>query len=134
MFVTIMPVSYGLTHTFRLGSVLATLSVTLERFFAIVLPLKDVRFVKRCLIPVSIIFTGIHIFVIMITIELYNRLHCLGGNYFKQSHDPFQSYIIVRRSLRSPQSLIRKTIQPSLPELPYARTLYITRFTRCTAN
>ena len=53
-----MPVAYGLTHTFRLGSVLATLSVTLERFFAIVKPLKDLRFVKRRLIPATIIFTG----------------------------------------------------------------------------
>ena len=58
MFVAIMPVSYGLTLTFRLGSVLATLSVTLERFFAIVLPLKDVRCVKRLLIPGTVILTG----------------------------------------------------------------------------
>ena len=58
MFVHIMPVSYGLTLTFRLGSVLATLSVTLERFFAIVLPLKDVRRFKKWLIPGSIIITG----------------------------------------------------------------------------
>ena len=58
MFVHIMPVSYGLTLTFRLGSVLATLSVTLERFFAIVLPLKDVKRFKKWLIPGSIIITG----------------------------------------------------------------------------
>ena len=59
MFVHIMPIFYGLTLTFRLGSVLATLSVTLERFFAIVLPLKDVRRLKKWLIPGSVILTGI---------------------------------------------------------------------------
>ena len=58
MFVHIMPISYGLTLTFRLGSVLATLSVTLERFFAIVFPLKNVRRLKKWLIPGSIIITG----------------------------------------------------------------------------
>ena len=58
MFVHIMPISYGLTLTFRLGSVLATLSVTLERFFAIVFPLKNVRRLKRWLIPGSVILTG----------------------------------------------------------------------------
>jgi hypothetical protein len=35
-----MPVCYGLVHIFRVGSVFATLSVTLERFFAIVFPFK----------------------------------------------------------------------------------------------
>ena len=35
VFLKIMPVSYGLTHLARVGSVFATLSVTLERFFAI---------------------------------------------------------------------------------------------------
>ena len=58
MFVHIMPISYGLTLTFRLGSVLATLSVTLERFFAIVFPLKNVRRLKKWLIPGSVIITG----------------------------------------------------------------------------
>lgn len=57
IFLTIMPVSYGLTHTARVGSVFATLSVTLERFFAIVFPFKDVDVVKRWLIPATITFT-----------------------------------------------------------------------------
>lgn len=57
IFLTIMPVSYGLTHTARVGSVFATLSVTLERFFAIVFPFKDVDVVKRWLIPATIMFT-----------------------------------------------------------------------------
>ena len=53
-----MPISYGLTNTFRLGTVLATLSVTLERYFAIVLPLKDLYLVKKCLVPLTIVVTG----------------------------------------------------------------------------
>ena len=52
-----MPVSYGLTHTARVGSVMATLSVTLERFFAIVFPFKDVEVVKRWLLPCAVTFT-----------------------------------------------------------------------------
>ena len=57
IFHTIMPVSYGLTHTARVGSVMATLSVTLERFFAIVFPFKDVEVVKRWLLPCAVTFT-----------------------------------------------------------------------------
>ena len=34
---------YGFVHIGRVGSVLATLSVTVERFFAIVYPLKRIR-------------------------------------------------------------------------------------------
>ncbi len=55
-----MPVSYGLTHTARVGSVYATLSVTLERFFAIVFPFKDVDVVKRWLLPSTVIFTVVY--------------------------------------------------------------------------
>ena len=57
IFYNIMTVSYGLTHTARVGSVMATLSVTLERFFAIVFPFKDVDVVKRWFLPVAITFT-----------------------------------------------------------------------------
>ena len=53
-----MPISYGLTNTFRLGSVFATLSVTLERFFAIVVPLKDFYCVKRWLVPLTVVAPG----------------------------------------------------------------------------
>ena len=57
IFFTIMPVCYGLTHTARVGSVFATLSVTLERFFAIVFPFRDVDVIKRWLIPATVLFT-----------------------------------------------------------------------------
>ena len=60
VFLKIMPVSYGLTHLARVGSVFATLSVTLERFFAIVFPFKDVDVVKRWLIPSTVIFTIVY--------------------------------------------------------------------------
>ena len=60
VFLKIMPVSYGLTHLARVGSVFATLSVTLERFFAIVFPFKDVDVVKRWLIPSTVIFTFVY--------------------------------------------------------------------------
>merc|ERR1712223_907851 len=38
-----MPIAYGFVHIGRVGSVLLTLSVTVERFFAIVYPLKRIR-------------------------------------------------------------------------------------------
>ena len=43
---------YGFAHIGRVGSVFMTLSVTLERFFAIVYPLKRLR-LKTILIAVS---------------------------------------------------------------------------------
>jgi hypothetical protein len=46
----------------RVGSVLSTVSVTLERFFAIVFPLRDVTCIKRWLIPVTTSFTIIYNF------------------------------------------------------------------------
>jgi len=48
----IMPIGYGFAHIGRVGSVFMTLSVTLERFFAIVYPLKRLR-LKTILIAVS---------------------------------------------------------------------------------
>lgn len=58
LFLHVTPICYGLTHTFRVGSVFATLSVTLERFFAIVFPLRDFSCVKRWLIPTTVMFTA----------------------------------------------------------------------------
>ena len=59
-FIYVMPITYGLTHTTRVGSVFATLSVTLERFFAIVFPFKDVNRLKKFLIPSTVVFTVIY--------------------------------------------------------------------------
>ena len=46
--------SYGFAHIGRVGSVLMTLSVTLERFFAVVYPLKRLR-LKVVLISASVV-------------------------------------------------------------------------------
>ena len=40
VYIYIMPVGYGLGHIGRVGSVFVTVSVTIERYFAIVHPLK----------------------------------------------------------------------------------------------
>lgn len=53
----IMPIGYGIAHLGRIGSVFMTLSVTLERFCAIVYPLKHYRLKTRLLIMGSTLFT-----------------------------------------------------------------------------
>ena len=40
---------YGLLHTFRTGSVYSTITVTMERFFAIVFPFREFHKPKRFL-------------------------------------------------------------------------------------
>ena len=44
VFMRIMAWSFGFAHTFRVGSVYVTLAVTFERFWAIVFPLKHLRY------------------------------------------------------------------------------------------
>ena len=51
----ILPICFGIGHTGRVGSVYLTLSVTIERYFAIVHPLRHVGW-KRILAPLSIMF------------------------------------------------------------------------------
>ena len=53
LFIYIMAASFGLLHTFRVGSVMVTLAVNFERFYAIVFPLKHFRW-KKYLLPVSV--------------------------------------------------------------------------------
>jgi hypothetical protein len=43
VYIHIMPFGYGLAHIGRVGSVFVTVSVTIERYFAIVHPLKHFR-------------------------------------------------------------------------------------------
>jgi hypothetical protein len=50
----ILPVGFGIGHIGRVGSVFVTLSVTIERYFAIVHPLKHFSG-KRYLLIVSIV-------------------------------------------------------------------------------
>ena len=53
VFLYIMPIVFGLLHTFRVGSVYVTLAVTFERFHAIICPLKHFYW-KKYLLPVSV--------------------------------------------------------------------------------
>ena len=43
IYVYIMPLGYGLAHVGRVGSVFVTVSVTIERYLAIVHPLQQFR-------------------------------------------------------------------------------------------
>ena len=52
----IMPVGFGIGHIGRVGSVFMTMSVTIERYFAIVHPLKHFSG-KRYLLVVPIVVT-----------------------------------------------------------------------------
>ena len=74
----------------RVGSVLSTVSVTLERFFAIVFPLRDVTCIKRWLIPASTTFTVVYNF------PKFFEISCL--------RDPeTMEYIMVGSKLRQNQ-------------------------------
>lgn len=54
--VHLYPFSHGAIHVARMGSVYITMSVTLERFFAVVHPLKNFK-AKRFLLPGTAIFS-----------------------------------------------------------------------------
>ena len=54
-----MPVCYGLLHVARSGSVYVTMAVTIERYFAIVHPLKDFK-MKKALLPLAMAFAIIY--------------------------------------------------------------------------
>ena len=54
IYVYIMPLGYGLGHIGRVGSVFVTVSVTIERYFAIVHPLKHFRGKKYLLLIPSV--------------------------------------------------------------------------------
>ncbi|XP_059079468.1 G-protein coupled receptor daf-37-like [Tigriopus californicus] len=56
VFLPIMALTFGLLHTFRVGSVYVTLSVNFERFHAIVFPFKHFTW-KKYLLPASVLFT-----------------------------------------------------------------------------
>ena len=54
-----MPICYGLLHVARSGSVYVTMAVTIERYFAIVHPLKDFK-TKKALLPLAMAFAIIY--------------------------------------------------------------------------
>ena len=53
----IWPYTYGLCHMAKMGSTLATVSVTFERYLTIVWPFKNMDTLKRCLMPFTILFS-----------------------------------------------------------------------------
>ena len=57
--VHIIPFSHGALHVARMGSVYTTMSVTLERFFAVVHPLKKYD-VKKFLIPGTVFLSVVY--------------------------------------------------------------------------
>ena len=57
--VYIIPVVYGIIGVARTGSVYFTMSVTLERYFAIVRPLSQFR-IKKYLLPCTVIFAVVY--------------------------------------------------------------------------
>ena len=53
----IIPFCNGLIAVARTGSVYVTISITVERYFAIVHPLKDFMAIKKFLLPFTIFFS-----------------------------------------------------------------------------
>ena len=69
--VYVIPVVYGMIGVARTGSVYLTMSVTLERYFAIVRPLSSFG-IKRWLVPISITFAAIYNVPRFFELERYN--------------------------------------------------------------
>lgn len=69
--VYVIPIVYGMIGVARTGSVYLTMSVTLERYFAIVRPLSSFR-MKRWLAPISISFATIYNVPRFFELERYN--------------------------------------------------------------
>ncbi len=90
--------SYGLVHTFRVGSVFSTLSVTLERFFAIVFPLRDVSCIKSWLIPFTTIFTIVFnfpkFFEISCSRDADTNKIVVSGSEMRQNHLYVTFYVV----------------------------------------
>ena len=55
----ITPILHGLIHVARSGSVYVTMAVTIERYFAIVHPLKDFK-IKKALLPIAVLFAIVY--------------------------------------------------------------------------
>ena len=61
--VHIIPFCNGLVAVARTGSVYVTISITVERYFAIVHPLKDFMAIKKVLLPFTITFSIVFNFI-----------------------------------------------------------------------
>ena len=69
--VYVIPIGYGIIGIARTGSVYLTMSVTLERYFAIVKPLSTFS-MKSWLVPMSIFFASFYNFPRFFELERYN--------------------------------------------------------------
>ena len=69
----VIPIFYGLIGVARTGSVYLTMSVTLERYFAIVRPLQSFP-MKRWLVPMSISFATFYNIPRFFELERYTFL------------------------------------------------------------
>lgn len=58
--VNIIPVAYGLMGIFRTSSVYLTMSVTLERYYAIVKPFAIIGWLKRKLLVGCFVFAAVY--------------------------------------------------------------------------
>ena len=87
VFLYIMPIVFGLLHTFRVGSVYVTLAVTFERFHAIICPLKHF-FWKKYLLPVSVFIAVFYNIPKYFEMEMQVRVNML--KYFKLSLSKLQ--------------------------------------------
>ena len=59
IFPFILPIGFGICNIARVGSVFVTMSVTIERYFAIVHPLRVFK-LKRYLLPTPIVATFLY--------------------------------------------------------------------------
>ena len=82
VFLYIMPIVFGLLHTFRVGSVYVTLAVTFERFHAIICPLKHF-FWKKYLLPASVCVAVVYNIPKYFEMEMqvYKLFLCFAGFY-----------------------------------------------------
>ena len=82
----IIPFCNGLVAVARTGSVYVTISITVERYFAIVHPLKDFMAIKKVLMPFTIAFS--------ILFNLMKVICNLRGITLDVSCKSFSDYII----------------------------------------
>ena len=92
--VCIMRFLFGLIHTFRIGSVYMTLSVTFERFHAIIFPLRHFS-MKKFLIPVSV---GM---AVLYNIPKYFELKIEVSKSFLDSYAFIFAYLKIHNAYRA---------------------------------
>ena len=82
IFPFILPIGFGICNIARVGSVFVTMSVTIERYFAIVHPLRVFK-QKRYLLPTPIVATLLYNIPKFLELERCD----VSTTYFKKSAD-----------------------------------------------